>query len=131
MFIIQFQFQETFQTPAEARQLSQANIEHSDWEQLAENRAEWKDFITETAAENVEENRKSAAEYKRQRRKQSASEPQTDLVFTCPHCSWACRSTVSGSAVTSGDAVTTGPDLATDPWTRRKRHSFTQLIRWE
>ena len=64
-------------------QLTQAGIDHSEWEALAEDREEWRGTI-KTAADNFEEGRKTAAAEKRQRRKDSASQPVTDTTFTCP-----------------------------------------------
>ena len=75
------------------RQLTQAGIDHSEWEALAEDREEWRGTI-KTAADNFEEGRKTAAAEKRQRRKDSASQPVTDTTFTCPSCSRACRSRI-------------------------------------
>ena len=42
------------------RQLTQAGIDHSEWEALAEDREEWRGTI-KTAADNFEEGRKTAA----------------------------------------------------------------------
>ncbi|KAK2573141.1 RNA-directed DNA polymerase from mobile element jockey [Acropora cervicornis] len=75
------------------RQLTQAGIDHSEWEALAEDRKEWRGTI-KTAADNFEEGRKTAAAEKRQRRKDSASQPVTDTTFTCPSCSRASRSRI-------------------------------------
>ena len=75
------------------RQLTQAGIDHSEWEALAEDREEWRGTI-KTAADNFEEGRKTAAAEKRQRRNDSASQPVTDTTFTCPSCSRACRSRI-------------------------------------
>ncbi|KAK2563522.1 hypothetical protein P5673_013240 [Acropora cervicornis] len=75
------------------RQLTQAGIDHSEWEALAEDGEEWRG-TTKTAADNFEEGRKTAAAEKRQRRKDSASQPVTDTTFTCPSCSRACRSRI-------------------------------------
>ena len=72
---------------------TQAGIDHSEWEALAEDREEWRGTI-KTAADNFEEGRKTAAAEKRQRRKDSASQPVTDTTFTCPSCSRACRSRI-------------------------------------
>ncbi|KAK2571462.1 hypothetical protein P5673_004059 [Acropora cervicornis] len=76
-----------------SRQLTQAGIDRSEWEALAEDREEWRGTI-KTAADNFEEGRKTAAAEKRQRRKDSASQPVTDMTFTCPSCSRACRSRI-------------------------------------
>ncbi|KAK2547400.1 hypothetical protein P5673_032622 [Acropora cervicornis] len=75
------------------RQLTQAGIDHSEWEALAEDREEWRGTI-KTAADNFEEGRKTAAAEKRQGRKDSASQPVTDTTLTCPSCSRACRSRI-------------------------------------
>ena len=75
------------------RQLTQACIDHSEWEALAEDREEWRGRI-KTTADNFEEEKKTAAAEKWQRRKDSASQPVTDTTFTCPSCSRACRSRI-------------------------------------
>ena len=75
------------------RQLTQAGIDHSEWEALAEDREEWRGTI-KTATDNFEEGRKTVAAEKRQRRKDYASQPVSDTTFTCPSCSRACRSRV-------------------------------------
>ena len=64
-------------------QLTQAGIDHSEWEELAEDREEWRGTI-KTAADNSKEGRKTAAAEKRQGRKDSASQPVTDTTFTYP-----------------------------------------------
>ena len=73
----------TVEPPANAlkdqlkRQITQAGIERSEWEDLVEDREEWRATI-KSAADNFEEGRKTAAAEKRQRRKNSASQPPTD-----------------------------------------------------
>ena len=73
------------------RQLSQAGIDHSRWEQIAEDRALWRATIKEIAGQ-FEKERKLTADTKRQRRKQAPSQLQTpDQVFICPRCTRTCR----------------------------------------
>ena len=75
------------------RQLTQANSDHGEWEQLAEDREAWR-VTVKTAAENFKETRKAAAAEQRQRRKDSSSQPPTDSLHVCPNCSRACRSRI-------------------------------------
>ena len=75
------------------RQLTQAGINHSEWEKLAEDREGWRGTIR-TAASNFEEERKIAAAVKRQRRKDLARQPASDRTHMCPICSRSCRSRI-------------------------------------
>ena len=60
------------------RQLTEAGIDHSEWEALAEDREEWRGTI-KTAADNFEEGRKTAAAEKRQLCSKSFLLPDIEL----------------------------------------------------
>ena len=79
------------------RQLSLVRIDHSEWEQLAADRALWR-ATTKATAWQFEEERKLEAVTKRQRRKQVAAQPPQpptlDQVFICPCCAKPCRSRI-------------------------------------
>ena len=103
------------------RQLTQAGIDHSEWEALAEDREEWRGTI-KTVADNFEEGRKTAAAEKRQRRKDSASQPVTDTTFSCPSCSRACRSRIGLHS--HQRACRRHLPLPSDLRTRRNSHQY-------
>ena len=75
------------------RQLNQADINSSEWEQLAENRSEWRATIKSSSG-NFEKDRRAAAAEKRQRRKASASQPPSDTTHVCPQCATVCKSRI-------------------------------------
>ena len=75
------------------RQLNQADINPSEWEQLAENRSEWRATIKSSSG-NFEKDRRAAAAEKRQRRKASASQPPSDTTHVCPQCARVCKSRI-------------------------------------
>ena len=73
--------------------LTQAGIEHSKWEHLSKGREEWRATI-KSASDNFEEGRKTAAAEKRQRLKDSASQPSTDMTHVCSNCKIICKSRI-------------------------------------
>ena len=77
------------------RSAPQDGDNHFGWKQTAEDRALWRATIKAAAETFVEERKLVAKETKRQRRKQSTSQPETpDQVFIWPCCTRTCRSRV-------------------------------------
>ena len=60
-------------------------INPASWEQAAADRSKWRTAV-HNGARRHESDRKTAAESRRQERKNNAMKPQTPATIPCPHC---------------------------------------------
>eukprot|EP00058_Branchiostoma_floridae_P006595 XP_002592083.1 hypothetical protein BRAFLDRAFT_104748 [Branchiostoma floridae] len=65
--------------------LLRCDIDHTNWESLAENRSEWRRTITQ-GTDHMEQLRRSEAERKRQQRKERLLLPRSPPTLPCTKC---------------------------------------------
>ena len=62
------------------------SISHTDWEQMAKDRASWRAALHHQGTKAHEDNRIAAAKQRREARKDRASKSPADATIPCPHC---------------------------------------------